>query len=318
MQTFNDELIEAIRSRIPKKGEQLSFLMDTSSMGKETAYRRLRGDIPFTFSEACVIAQKLKISLDELAKIGRTDKPVFELELSPDSPIDYVLYKMDQYEQSYDFFLNTSNIIMESICNTIPYPLFFPFENLFRIYLFRIIYQTEHKKDFQSFSDFILPDDLNKRRIEMADKNQLMPEDSLIFDRNIFSAFMSQIKYFYNIGLITGEEKEIIKEELAQLLSDFEEMAIAGKKKSGTKSWIYLSNIDFDCNYCYVKGDGFERAYMDGIYLMDTISSSDPYICKFHQLWIDSLKKYSTLISISGEIERKTFFNEQKRVLNLL
>lgn len=319
MQAFNDNLIEAIRERIPKKGDQLLFLMSTSSMGKETAYRRLRGDIPFTFAEACSIAQQLRISLDNIAKVNKLDKPTFELEISPSDVNDYVRYKLNQYEESYNFFTSTPNLLIESVCNIIPYSFLFEYENLFHLYSFRLLYQTGSKGNAIKFSDKRLTDELHEKRKRLNALSYHMPENTVIFDRHIFTSFIKHIQYFYSIGLISDEDKEVLKEEFFQLIDDFENMAIIGRTRTGyedaTKSWFYLSNIDFDCNYSYVKGDNFERAYMDGIYLMDTISSSDPHICKLHKGWIESLKKYSTLISVCGEIERRAFFEKQRQLV---
>jgi len=319
MQEFNSNLISAISERIPKKGEQLNFLMNTSSMGKETAYRRLRGDIPFTFSEACTVAKALGISLDNIAKVNRLDKPVFELEISPDDTNNYIQYKLEQYEQSYSFFTNSPITQIETVCNIIPYAFLFPYENLFRIHSFRLLYQTDTKRNAIKFAERQLPDDLNEKRIELAKLNHCMPENTIIFDRHIFISFMKHIRYYYSMDLVDDDEMEILKREFLALIDDFENIAIAGKRcdgeGEGCKSWIYLSNIDFDCNYSYVIGENFERAYMDGIYLMDTISSSDPQICRLHKEWIESLKKYSTLISVSGEMERRAFFDAQRQLV---
>ena len=43
-----------------------NLLMDILYIGKEAVYRRLRGEVPFTFTEAAVISQKLGVSLDQL------------------------------------------------------------------------------------------------------------------------------------------------------------------------------------------------------------------------------------------------------------
>lgn len=316
MFSFNDELIGAIQDRIPQKNDQLHFLMNTIAMGKETAYRRLRGDIAFTFTEACIIANKLGISLDNLAKIKRTDKPSFELEISPENPLDYIHFRLKQYETSFNFFLSAENISISSVCNTIPYPFLFPFEHLFKLFTFKVVYQISNRKDIHHLSDFILPEELNEIRISMGKKNDYMPEDTIIFDRNIFSSFLKSIQYFHSLKIVTDNEKEVLKKEFNELLDNFEVMAERGERKGGNKTWIYISNIDFDCNYSFVKTDNFEHAYMDGIYQMDTISSGDPQICHLHKGWIESLKKYSTLISISGEIERRSFFEEQRNIIN--
>lgn len=315
MQTFNNRLIAEIEEHIPKKKDRAAFLADVIAMGKETIYRRLRGDTHFTFSEACIIANKLGISLDKLAEIDKNEKPVFELELSPNNPIDYIYYKLAQHEESYDYFIDTPNLVEASVFNTLPYSMLFPYEELFKFHMFKLIYQLYNKKMPQDFSSLILPKDINERRKNLAKKNFYTPQHTLILNRNLFQSFLDEIKYFYTLELISDDKKEILKDELLEMVLNFRSMSERGLKGDDVETWIYLSNVDLNSNYTYVKGEGFERAYMDGIYLMDTISSSDPLICRFHREWIESLKRFSTLISISGEIERKNFFEKQIKLI---
>ena len=49
MNELNTNLIEAAKERFPAKGQLANILMDTLYMGKEAIYRRLRGEVPFTF-----------------------------------------------------------------------------------------------------------------------------------------------------------------------------------------------------------------------------------------------------------------------------
>lgn len=63
---LNIGLIEAIKKKIPSKGSIANLLMDILYIGKEAIYRRLRGEVPFTFAEAAIISRKLEISLDDI------------------------------------------------------------------------------------------------------------------------------------------------------------------------------------------------------------------------------------------------------------
>ena len=52
MNELNTNLIEAAKEKFPAKGQLANILMDTLYMGQEAIYRRLRGEVPFTFQEA--------------------------------------------------------------------------------------------------------------------------------------------------------------------------------------------------------------------------------------------------------------------------
>ncbi|NDV68207.1 hypothetical protein [Dysgonomonas sp. 25] len=287
-------------------------------MGKETVYRRLRGDIHFTFSEACIIASKLGVSLDSLANIKKLEKPIFELELSPNNPVDYLYFKIAQHEMSYEYFTKTPNIVEESIFNNIPYSMLFPHKELFSFRIFKMLYQLDNKSFTQTFESFSIPEVIDKKREKLLHSQFHTPKHSWILNRNLFLSFLRDINYFWRLKLVSDEKKMLMKKELRELLLFFEDIATYGLKKYNVEAWIYLCNIDTTANYTYMKGENFERAYMDGIYMMDTISSSDPLICKFHRDWIESVKRFSTLISVGGEMDRKNFFEEQKELINEL
>ena len=63
---LNSGLIESMKEKIPEGANLANLLMDILYIGKEAVYRRLRGEVPFTFTEAAVISQKLGVSLDQL------------------------------------------------------------------------------------------------------------------------------------------------------------------------------------------------------------------------------------------------------------
>ncbi len=66
----NTNLIEAAKEKFPPKGQLADMLMDTLYIGKEAIYRRLRGEVPFTFQEAAIISKELGISLDRIAGVS--------------------------------------------------------------------------------------------------------------------------------------------------------------------------------------------------------------------------------------------------------
>ena len=66
-----NELITAMKARVPEKQNLAGYLADTLCMGKEAVYRRLRGEVSFTLEEVALISRRLGISIDQI--IGRHD-----------------------------------------------------------------------------------------------------------------------------------------------------------------------------------------------------------------------------------------------------
>ena len=52
---LHDNLLKAIREKIPQEENLASVLGNMLCIGKEAIYRRLRGDVPFTLLETYMI-----------------------------------------------------------------------------------------------------------------------------------------------------------------------------------------------------------------------------------------------------------------------
>ena len=64
-----NELIAAMKERIPRGINLANYLTDALCMGKEAVYRRLRGEVAFTFDEIAMISCKLEYQLIRLLEI---------------------------------------------------------------------------------------------------------------------------------------------------------------------------------------------------------------------------------------------------------
>ena len=80
---------------------------------------------------------------------------------------------------------------------------------------------------------------------------------------------------------------------------------------------IYISDINFESTYSYVETDIYHQCLI-GVFSINSITSKDDFLFQHLKLWIQSLKKYSTLISQSGEVQRIHFFNRQQELVKSL
>ena len=78
-----------------------------------------------------------------------------------------------------------------------------------------------------------------------------------------------------------------------------------------------LSNIKFDATYSYVATSN-SHISMIRIYSINAITTQDDGMFRSLKEWVQSLKKFSTQISESGEMQRIRFFNEQREIINTL
>jgi hypothetical protein len=133
----------------------------------------------------------------------------------------------------------------------------------------------------------------------------------------MFYSLVNDIRYFVDINLINRDEVEVLKKEILCLIDGLEQLAAKGFHKPGKSIRIYVSNINFEASYGYLEADDFKLSVLR-LYSINEITTADQEVFEHQREWIHSLRKYSTLISISGEMQRIQFFEKQRQYVNSL
>jgi len=291
--------------------------MDILYIGKEAIYRRLRGEVPFTLTEAAVISRKLGISLDKMIGVSFRDNAVFDMNIvSSEKPFE-AYYSI--LEKQVDLFRSvkedeTSEIGTSS--NIIPQTLSLKYNMLSKFRLFKWMYQNENIK-CKHFEEMEIPQKMVEKQKEYSDLVSHIHSVDYIWDNMIFSHLVNDIQYFCSIHLITDEDKDMLKEELFLLIDEMEELSARGKSKAGNDVKIYISNINFEATYSYLDTSSTQLSLIR-IYSINSITTQDQEMFRGLKEWIQSLKKFSTLISESGEMQRIQFFKQQREIVSIL
>ncbi len=141
---------------------------------------------------------------------------------------------------------------------------------------------------------------------------------SIIISQDVFTSMIKEINYFHRLNLLNNDDIQMLKGELLELLAEIEILSISGYyNNQDSEVYLYLSNVDIDGSYALLKNNGRTQAFL-GLYGINMISSEDNNINEIHNQWIDSLKRYSTLITFGGEIQRHIFFEQQRDLINTL
>lgn len=292
---LNTGLIEALKEKLPPKTNLANLLMDTLYIGREAIYRRLRGEVPFTLEEAALISRKLGVSLDKIVGVSFSANAVFDLNVvDHDDPTTA---------------LGTSS-------NTIPQTLYLKHDLLSKFRLFKWMYQNKHIQ-CNHFENLKIPEKLVDTQREFVSLTQYIHSTDYIWDNMIFHHLVNDIKYFSDIHLISCEDIQRIKEELLVLVDELEELAMRGKTEAGNSVRIYVSHINFEATYSYLETSSLQLS-MIRVYSINSITTQDSEMFNSLKDWIQSLKKFSTMISESGEMQRIQFFNRQREIINTL
>lgn len=314
---LNTGLVNAVKEKLPSKDNLANALMDILYIGKEAIYRRLRGEVPFTLAEAAVISRKLGISLDKMIGVSFRDNAVFDMNIvSSEKPFE-AYYSI--LEKQVDLFRSvkedeTSEIGTSS--NIIPQTLSLKYNMLSKFRLFKWMYQNENIK-CKHFEEMEIPQKMVEKQKEYSDLVSHIHSVDYIWDNMIFSHLVNDIQYFCSIHLITDEDKDRLKKELFLLIDEMEELSARGKSKAGNDVKIYISNINFEATYSYLDTSSTQLSLIR-IYSINSITTQDQEMFRGLKEWIQSLKKFSTLISESGEMQRIQFFKQQREIVSIL
>lgn len=316
--TLNEALIAAMLKKIPDGATLANVLINILKIGKEAVYRRLRGEVPFTLNEASIIAGELGISLDNTIGGKKQKSALFNLSMIDlEEPIKAYEQTIHQYYDIYKSLKDLDNTELGLAANLIPQILYLKYKHLAKFRLFKWIYQNDKTNTYKAYSDLVIPDHIRQLQKDYVYDTQYIKSTIYILDNYIFQNFLNDVLYFININLISKEDIEQIKTDMLQLLNDLEEYAAKGKFNTGTSLQVYVSNTNFEATYTYLKSPDVHFGSFR-LYSINAIYSSDPLVYNHNRDFILSLKKYSTLISESAEMQRVQFFNKQREIVNSL
>jgi hypothetical protein len=317
---MTDKQIELLTTRIldgiPENIKPIEYLMGVLNIGKESAYRRMRGEIPFTFDEIAVLSLKLNFSVDEIIGKNTEERVFFDMQVNSSSKSEESFLAMLQEYLRYEETVCIPSASEEILASINRLSLFFlvRFDSLFKLYYYHWIHQTHNVSLNYSFSDTIIPTQIMEARKEFLKKRKSLNNVSFIVDRDLFQTIVREIQYYYNRKLITEEEALILKGELNSLLISIETLMQKGCSENGCNYNFYLSLLDVETNTnCATYNDNIASLYW--LYPVNAIIIVDQEICYMQKKWLESLKKFSVLITLSNEILQAEFIAKQREYL---
>jgi hypothetical protein len=306
-------LTTKILSNIPKNLKATEYLMGVLNISKESSYRRLRGEIPFTFAEVSKMALDLGFSVDEVISLGDRSQATFSVDLgSPEEDFSAFTKMMQDYYAGLTCVTEAQNgEAIVAMNNVLPFFLAH-FDSLFRFAYFKSTHKNSKISMRNTLSETALPKELEE--IQAAIKAQISSctkPVTIIIDSNIVTNLINDIIYFHKRKLVTAAELKTLKADLLSLLDATEDMAQTGFFAESVEVNLYLSFVNVDSNSLYMKCDDREVSSFY-LYNLAPINTSNRAVCEMHRKKIDSLKKYSRLITQSNEIIQSSYFDQQR------
>jgi hypothetical protein len=312
---LHEKFIEVAKEKISDKTNFAAMLADLLSIKKEAIYRRLRGEVFFTFSEMVIVARRLDISLDYIAGMASPYRShLFYLHVENYARLEEVDYKMTE---DYIAAIRRAGSLPYSEFGyaTTVIPLHFSLfhEPFYFLYILKWFYQTG-KYNARVFSDISFNERQKKMNAQFLQEVMSIKYTYYIWDELFLTYMLNDINYFYSIHLMSDADMLLMKKEIEYFLTRLEKLAIQGAYSNGNKVDIYVSNLNFETTYYYLSSD-IENISMISSFSVGAATSVEKAACEQMKTWIQALKRTSTLISCSAEKERISFFEKQRTSL---
>lgn len=317
-QELNENLIEAVKKKLPRGINIANFLMGALCIGREAAYRRLRGEVPFTLSESAVICRQLEISLDALVRSDTNNIAVVNFySAKPRNDIETYKAMLEAQIRVFDLVAKDPFSELHLACNRLSLIDTLRYEHIAKFTLFKWLYQKGALAHGLRYNSFEVPEELSRLHRKYTSAAGNINSGSCLWDTMILDYMFRDLRYFHNVNLLDREGLALIKQDILTLLDKAESAAMRGHTSAGKGQQFYISNINFDSPYGYIAGNGVHQSIMK-ISGPNLMTSTDVGLFERTKEWVESLRKFSILISQSGEMQRITFFNRQRENLESL
>lgn len=319
MMNLHEQFLNVLKDKINDKRQLASIISEVLRIEREPALRRINGKVLFTVQEIGIIAIKLGISIDGLLN---HDEDYNQLMVGMGKPnkyksLDTLTYFVDQQLDICIQDENEQNEMGVVFCS-LPVEFFVPFPHLSKFIVFKWRHNFIEKEEYTDYDTWEVPKNLFKYKDEFPKALNCIDKIIYIWDIPVIWTLVNEINYFYNIKLLRKKEMNLIKEDLFLLLKDIESLTKGSANRTLLKNNVqfYIPNVHigvYSRYYCSKKNSYsyVSNNFMRSLLMRDEKTNKNIYN------WINSMKSVSTLISGSGEKERKLFFDEQFKILNL-
>ncbi|MDR0894498.1 MAG: hypothetical protein LBN06_04265 [Prevotellaceae bacterium] len=315
MRDKKKQLARQIIYLLPNDQKPVQYLIDTLGIVKESAYRRLRGEVSFSFEEIVTLSKVLGFSIDELVNETSTHHALFNLSANTTNTQEEVFINMLLIlADATKTRINMSNQVIYISLNKI-YPFFFTkHQNMLKFFYFEYLHQIMDISTYYHFCDTVVPPRVIELCNSISYETIKQSDFTIVISNNLFINTMQKIQYYYHCNLITDQEMGDIREDLLAILDEMEADTHAGVTASGGKFDVYISPFNVAQSSINISYENRTKSffYVDPINMMST---SNPELCAVHRRWFDSLKRYATYISSSNQAMRSDFFGKQRKYI---
>ncbi len=312
---LNQMLISKIHSKIPPGLKIANYLEDILDLGKDAVYRRIKGEVPFTLAETAKLSRNLGFSIDDILESQDQSKVIFDLQVNSHTN------RTDSFHNMLEVYLG--NLKEYSKAENLKYLIVFSYlspiyfterKHLMQYFYFKSLHHLKEDSINFKYSEAKLPSDTSLIIKQIRRLREDVGNFTIIISKNIYLNTIKDIQYYYLRKLISHEDLLLIKQDLLDSLSYIRLLIQKGVSPEGQQYEFYIQPQDTGYNDHFVEYDGKYRSTFF-VYPSYPIVVTHTEACLVHKQWIESILKYSTLITRSNEMQQGEFLNKQEEYI---
>lgn len=309
MSTYQKHFINIISEQLPEGVKLVDFLSDLVHLSKEACYRRIRGEVEFTLSEVVLISKTLNINLTSLVIREGGEKVTCNLRLiTEDTLVNSYIKRLEADLNVLEGFESKHKHSVLFVCKDLPEWLYNSSDGLMKLRLLKIQLNQDSLHPL-SFDKIELTSTLKK--IQGQYWTALKGFKVILYlGPDLLRGLIHDINYFFKTNLLTEQNRQQIISELLDMLELFNVIGSTGQFKD-KQIELYISNIAIDLSQVYLKSEGLEATVLEMNYPHSLLSFDQAFI-KAQIQHLNVIRRTSTLISQSGEIEKTAYLNKQR------
>lgn len=317
---LNELFINLVKDKIKDDKKVVGTLSEILNIQKEAAYRRLRNEVAFTFSEIIDISYALSISLDHIIGLQKSYHPYNLLGVSNRGLSKDISDRLKRSLELMDIITEGDRCQHGEVTSMLPVVFFLSYNNIYKWYLHIWNYHCYHgsTEPLKKFHEFEYdPKNFEFSKILSARLKEIT-NSYFVINTFFLEDFVDDVKKLISLNSINKEDVDNIKQELVHFLNYFEKVVISGcYPETGKKVSVYISEFRIRSGFSYITSPNYDVSLFK-LFTFDSIFSLSKTSLKDTISWFKSYERLSTLISVSGEFGRTIFFDMQRRIIDRL
>ncbi|MDR0866325.1 MAG: hypothetical protein LBO74_15550 [Candidatus Symbiothrix sp.] len=314
---LNAKLAKTILEKISKSVKPVAFLMEILQISRESAYRRIRGEIPFSVDELALLSRELKFSIDEIVVDNKSNHTFFDLSLIKTSGSSNEFSSLLQRYYTHLKSMLEKNPEQTIVAlNRVPPVFRVSFNTIFKFTYYEWLQHNSEISSDQHFSTVFVTPEIMAWQEKIRSVLLQFNHTTMIWDPNVFLSLIKDIQYYYQRKLMSEEDVDLLKKEITAMIDLSEKTAKIGSL-GNSKVHVYLSPLFINASTSYVRFDHTVKTFI-WVFIANPIIVNNPEVCSLQKRWLYSLRRQSTLISQSNEIQQAEFFDRQREYLDQL